>query len=86
MCRKLITCCFKPAPPYKSQKLPEIKCVNHVEKHITGLQISRGCLEQHDLNNILLNRLNVAFIYIRRHQKFDFLTKILKSSQCKQQS
>lgn len=64
---------FKPPQSYQSLEISSRKTVHYAEQNCHGLRYSSGYIDLQDLNMILQENLNVDFIYVRGHEKYNFL-------------
>lgn len=71
---------LKPPTQYSYDSLynAEKKHVHYVEKKLLGVRFSAGYTDYEDLNDIIWNHLrHIDYIYVRGHQKYDFLKERL---------
>ncbi|KAJ8969747.1 hypothetical protein NQ317_009581 [Molorchus minor] len=71
---------LKPPVPYRTLSCDVKKQVKYLESNFHGLKYSSGYVSDDDLNEILRNHLlnsNVDFVYVKGHQKKEFLEKRL---------
>lgn len=70
---------FKPPFPYHQISKKDRRTVNVAETKLLGIRYSDGEFDYEDIDSILYRSLSddVSFIYVRGHQKRDFLEKRL---------
>lgn len=75
---------LKPPVPYDTLSCDVKKQVQHLERSYHGLKYSSGYISDNDLNELLRNHLlknPVDIVYVKGHQKKEFLEKRLRSLQ-----